>query len=117
MVLHIFAVELRYAERLLGLQVTEYSAMPTDLDGLFATAERAAQSLRQAIADGDESYWSGTIEFSMRSSGTSKASRRKIFVHALLHGVRHWAQLAVELRKAGHATDWGHHLLFSNAVK
>jgi uncharacterized damage-inducible protein DinB len=39
-----------------------------------------------------------------------------MFAHAMLHGVRHWAQLATALREAGHGTDWGHDFLFSDVM-
>ena len=42
---------------------------------------------------------------------------RKIVVHLLLHGVRHWAQLATTLRQQGHATDWPHDILMSDALE
>jgi hypothetical protein len=46
--LHIFAVELRYAERLTGSAVTEYEALPTGSVGeLFATGERARKLYRE----------------------------------------------------------------------
>jgi hypothetical protein len=31
---------------------------------------------------------------------------RKIFIHALLHGVRYWAQLSTHLRQKGYKQDW-----------
>jgi uncharacterized damage-inducible protein DinB len=39
-----------------------------------------------------------------------------MFAHAMLHGVRHWAQLATALREKGHGTDWGHDFLFSDVM-
>jgi len=38
-------------------------------------------------------------------------------VHALLHSVRHWAQLATALREAGHPTNWGKDFLYSEIME
>jgi uncharacterized damage-inducible protein DinB len=46
-----------------------------------------------------------------------KASRRKCFTHAFLHGTRHWAQLATALRLAGYKQDWQHDFIFSPAMQ
>jgi uncharacterized damage-inducible protein DinB len=46
------------------------------------------------------------MEFPTRTAGVLRASERKMFAHAMLHGVRHWAQLATALREKGHGTDW-----------
>jgi uncharacterized damage-inducible protein DinB len=56
------------------------------------------------------------MEFSTRTAGVLRASKRKMFTHAMLHGVRHWAQLATALREKGHGTDWPHDFLFSDVM-
>jgi hypothetical protein len=35
----------------------------------------------------------------------------------LLHGVRHWAQLAAELRRQGRPTGGRHDIAFSDAMR
>jgi uncharacterized damage-inducible protein DinB len=57
------------------------------------------------------------LTFPTRTAGTLTASRRKIFIHALLHGVRHWAQLAACLRQQGYKQDWQHDFIFTGVVK
>ena len=114
LVLHIVAVELRYAQRLLGEQVTEYHQLPSDsVDELFSTSKRSAEMLRKFARQSDDSEWATVLSFPTRSAGTISASKRKIFVHALLHGIRHWAQLATFLRQHGHEQGWPHDLIFS----
>jgi uncharacterized damage-inducible protein DinB len=116
-VLHILAVELRYAERLLEEAVTEYDQLPTaTVDELFAAAERSANKLRQFVKSADEAQWEKIMTFPTRSAGTLSASKRKIFAHALLHGMRHWAQLATFLRQQGHKQPWPHDLIFSDVL-
>jgi uncharacterized damage-inducible protein DinB len=43
--------------------------------------------------------------------------RKKIFIHALLHGVRHWAQLSTHLRQNGYKQDWMHDFLASGVIR
>jgi uncharacterized damage-inducible protein DinB len=119
-VLHILAVELRYSERLLGKDpVTEYSELPTgSVDELFSTAAASERFFRQFLANvqNDDRQWQEVLTFPTRSAGVLSASRRKIFVHAVLHGVRHWGQLATYLRQQGHKQDWPHDFLFSKVM-
>jgi len=96
LVLHIGLVELRYSERMLNKEVTQYEGIPTD-------------SL--------DSDWNEVLTFPNRSAGMPTASKRKMFVHALLHGVRHWAQLSTLLRQQGPPQDWQHDFLVSTVME
>jgi hypothetical protein len=58
----------------------------------------------------DDCLCSGNLNLSI-------ASRRKIFIHALVHGVRHWAQLSTYLRQKGYKQDWQHDFIFSGVIK
>jgi uncharacterized damage-inducible protein DinB len=116
LVVHIIAVDLRYSERLLNQAITTYEQMQREVTWLFATHDRAFANLRQFLANAKEEDWKQVIEFPTRSMGTLNASRRKIFVHTLLHSVRHWAQLATALRQAGHKQDWQHDFLFADVM-
>lgn len=111
-VLHIVAAELRYAERLAGLEPSGYDALPRgDAAALYATHERAAELLR-AVLVRDDVDWDEVLEFPTRSAGTLRASRRTILVHLLLHGIRHYAQLATLVRQRGVTPGWGMDYLF-----
>jgi len=117
LVLHIVAVELRYAERLLGEKVTDYDELPANgVKELFSTSRRSAEMLRKFLRQADDAEWAKSLTFPTRSAGTLSASKRKIFVHALLHGMRHWAQLATFLRQRGHQQTWSHDFIFSNVM-
>ena len=116
--LHIFAVELRYAERLKGVPVTDYATLPIGSVGeLFGVGDRARIMYRDYLATATDEDLASVIEFPTRTAGLVRANKRLIFVHALLHGVRHWAQLATALREAGHPTDWGKDFLYSGVMK
>src|SRR6185312_9723275 len=97
-VIHIIAVQARYAERLLNLPVSDYASYESMIpQAIFAAAEKSAEDLRSFAVAANDFDWDGELTFPTRSAGTLTASRRKIFVHALLHGTRHWAQLATFL--------------------
>jgi len=118
LLVHIFAVELRYAERLLEQPATPYEKLRSaDLDQIFAIADDARSRFQQFLAQTDHADLSKIVTFETRSAGTLSASKRKILAHALLHGVRHWAQIATALRKAGYKQDWQHDFLFTKAVE
>ncbi len=40
-----------------------------------------------------------------------------MLTHAVVHAIRHWAQLATLLRQQGYKTDWQHDVLFSDAIR
>jgi len=116
--LHIFAVELRYAERLKGTPVTAYETLPIgSVAELFGIGDRARAMYREYLSGVTDEDLGTVIEFSTRTAGVLHASKRKIVVHALLHGVRHWAQLATDLREAGYPTNWGKDFLYSEAIQ
>jgi uncharacterized damage-inducible protein DinB len=120
-VLHILAVELRYSERLLGKDpVTDYTDLPVgSVDELFSTATTGEKNFREFLAKAQDHdrHWQEILTFPTRTGGVLSASRRKIFVHALLHGVRHWGQLATFLRQQGHKQDWPHDFIFSKVMQ
>ncbi len=116
--LHIFAVELRYAERLKGQPVTDYETLATgSVQDLFGIGERARAMYRDYLATATDEDLARVMEFNTRTAGVIRSSKRKIFLHAMLHGVRHWAQLATALREAGYATNWGKDFLYSPVME
>lgn len=115
MLLHIFAVELRYAERLSDVaEVTPYERHTgKSAEELFAIGEQGRGMLAEYLAKAND--LDRVLTFPTLTSGTLSASKRKIVIHMLLHGVRHWAQLATALREAGFATG-KHDFIFSNVM-
>jgi len=115
---HIFVVELRYAERLLEQPETANEALPKgtvdELFGIGATARRKYREFMERATDAD---WNKTISFKTLSVGQMSATKRKCFVHSLLHGMRHWAQLATALRQQGTKAEWHHDFMFSKAME
>lgn len=117
LIYHVFMVERRYAERLLGEPVTPYAEQaPAELDEIFAVYREGRGRLERYLAQARPEEWGEVITFETVSAGTLSASKRKIVAHALMHGIRHWAQIATALRQAGHGEQWMHDLLGSSAL-
>ncbi|MDB4909125.1 MAG: DinB family protein [Gemmatimonadetes bacterium] len=115
---HIIVVERRYIDRLRDEPVTTYEAIPSDsLDAMFASFADGRERLDAWLATATDEDLARRLEFVTISAGTLTGSARKIVSHLLLHGVRHWAQLATSLRQQGHATDWAHDLLLSDVME
>jgi uncharacterized damage-inducible protein DinB len=98
---HIFAVELRYAERLSNMPVTNYAQLPfATAEEIFSTHDRALVILRELLAD-PAFDWSEEIEFRTLRAGRLRAQRKAVLHHSLLHAIRHYAQLATLARQHG----------------
>jgi uncharacterized damage-inducible protein DinB len=108
---HIVAVELRFAERLAGLPATDYVAIPFDSAEAIDTTHLLAMTLfREQLASNVD--WEERIEFVTRSMGPIRTSRRAALFHALLHSIRHYAQLATLVRQHGIKPRWPMDYLF-----
>jgi uncharacterized damage-inducible protein DinB len=118
MIGHIFMVELRYAQRLLGRPVTGYEQLDlSTLDALWRIQHAARSTLRvylERLPDGERER---EMTFDTRTLGPFTATAHKVTAHLFLHGIRHWAQIATALRQAGHRQPWEHDWLASDAVR
>jgi uncharacterized damage-inducible protein DinB len=115
---HIWGAELRWSQRLAGQPVTAKEDVPAGpLDALFAVHTRAMETFREVL-DTDDASWREpfTLDLAFIPPEKRTMSRRKIALHALLHGHRHWAQLATLVRVAGFPSGFGGDLLFSRAL-
>lgn len=114
LVQHIVAVELRFAERLADLPVTDYAALPYDtVASLFATHDRAIAVYRQLLASDID--WDASIDYVTRALGTLRSTRKTLLFHALLHSIRHYAQLATLVRQHGVKPQWSMDYLMLHA--
>ncbi|HTD97416.1 MAG TPA: DinB family protein [Edaphobacter sp.] len=113
---HIVAVELRYAERLASLPATDYAAIPFDsVAAIYATHDRALSLFEQQLASTVD--WAEPIDFVTRSMGPARSTRQAVLFHALLHAIRHYAQLATLLRQHNIKPDWPMDYLFLHMEK
>ena len=114
---HVFAAELRYAQRLLGRPATAYEDLRMDsLDALWSIHHDARAALREYLDAMPPGERTREMAFQTRTMGPLSATAHKMAVHVFLHGIRHWAQIATVLRQAGHPTSWEHDWLLSDAV-
>ena len=115
---HIWAAELRWAQRLAGLPVLDRDKVPTGpLDALFQLHREAMEIYRDVLSapahDWDAKF---VMEVDWIPAELRQMSHRKLAGHALFHSQRHWAQLATLLRQAGFPTQFYGDLLFSPAL-
>lgn len=115
LLVHVFAVELRYAERLLGERPTPYESLTgTSIEEIFAIGGRAAEKLQRYLDRAADDDLHQLLTFETVTMGTLSASKQRIVSHYFIHGIRHWAQIATALRQAGYADQWPHDVLFSD---
>lgn len=115
---HIWAVDLRWAQRLAGLPETPREAIPEGpLDVLFDLHRQAVDILKGLLADPQQDWEAPyTLSAPWLPQGQGTFSRRKVLGHALFHGQRHWAQLATLVRAAGSPSGFRGDLLFSSSL-
>jgi uncharacterized damage-inducible protein DinB len=113
---HIVAAQLRYAERLAGLPISDYDTVPFDsVDSIYATHDRAIAIFQQVITS--DSNWDEPLDFTTRTRGSLRSNRKTILFHALLHGIRHYAQLATLVRHCGVQADQPMDYLFMHVTR
>ena len=119
-------IHLLFAEWLLGESTTLAAKIDparftdsidkTSPDAIFSAADSALLKWRRVIDKTHDEKWDEMMSFPAPTKNM-KASRRKCFTHAFLHGTRHRAQLATALRLAGYKQDWQHDFIFSSAMR
>ncbi len=115
LIIHIFAVELRYAERLLDARVTTYEELtPETLDEVFAIGARARTLIDRFLAEATDDTMREVLTFQTLTAGVVSATRYRITANLVNHGVRHWAQIATAIRIAGFGDQWAHDFLLSD---
>ena len=118
LVKHIFAVELRYAQRLAGEAVSEYDALADSTIGeLWEIHHAAFALLGRFLAGASPAEMDRVLVSDTRKLGRIEARAHTVVTHTLVHGIRHWAQVAMVLRQHGHGGAWEHDWLLSPAVR
>jgi uncharacterized damage-inducible protein DinB len=115
---HIFLVERRHLQRLTGSRLDE----KTGLSGrhaapLFDYGASVRRELEQFVSDLDDEVADQPRTFTVQSGGDFVLTPRKLLFHCLLHETRHWAQIAVSVRRAGLEPPGNHDLIYSRALK
>jgi uncharacterized damage-inducible protein DinB len=111
---HIFAVELRYAERLLDKEATAWERFrQTTIEDVFKLGDDARAQLVHFLTTSPESELDRVLSFQTLTAGPVSATKHKIASNIFLHGVRHWAQIATVLRQNGFTDQWPHDMLLT----
>lgn len=98
--------------------MTGYRALEMGtLDALWAIHREARSTFRIYLENLPAGEQERELVFDTRTLGRLVASAHKVTLHALMHGIRHWAQIATALRQAGHRQTWEHDWLMSDAVR
>lgn len=114
LVQHIFAVELRYAQRLLEERVTDWDEFTqTTIEDVFELGDDARAHLVQFLTTASEKELDKVLTFQTMTAGTVTANKHKIASNIFLHDIRHWAQIATVLRQNGFQDQWPHDMLLS----
>lgn len=114
---HIFLVERRHLQRL-------HDEKPDDKSGLsghhapplFDYGASIRRELEQFTRELDPDVANEPRTFIVQN-GPYALTPRKLLFHCLLHEIRHWAQIALSVRRAGLEPPGNHDLFYSRALK
>jgi uncharacterized damage-inducible protein DinB len=112
---HIWGVELRWANRIAGIENTELATGPVDT--LFSMHTQANDKMR-GLLEATPANWNEPYVLNLEwvPEHKRRISRRKVMAHALFHSHRHYAQLATLARRAGFPIKFWGYMLFSAAL-
>jgi uncharacterized damage-inducible protein DinB len=119
LITHIFVSEYRWGQHLVGEQPTPNEAFkPQTLDEVWTIYGIARARLENWVAKASPEELDRILTVrSVTYNRDVTASKRKILTHSLIHGIRHWAQIATALRQACFVSDWPHDMLYSPALR
>ncbi len=114
---HMFTSEYRIAQRLLG-EVMQQDAdfVRGNVSDIFSIAELAEIKFREYLANATPEEMDEVKLFPSPTLGEIRATPKKMLLHAIVHSIRHWAQIARAVREHGQRTDFSHDVLFSKSV-
>jgi uncharacterized damage-inducible protein DinB len=114
-VLHIFSVDMRYAQRLFDEPVTDWDDFPQrSIEDVFELGDQARGKLVEFLTTAPEGELEKVLKFQTLTAGTVSASKHKIAANIFLHGIRQWGQVATVLRQNGFPEQWPHDFLLSS---
>jgi uncharacterized damage-inducible protein DinB len=114
LVLHIFGVELRYAQRLRDEEVTAWEEFrQTSIEEVFELGDHARGQLVHFLTTAPEKELDKVLTFQTLTAGPVTATKHKIASNIFLHDIRHWGQIATVLRQSGFTDQWAHDMLLT----
>ena len=109
---HVFLVERRHLSRLQGATPPESTGVEHgDWTQLFEYARVVRAEFRRYLDGLDPSQAQQTMNV-VAQSGTQTMTKRRLAAHILLHEIRHTAQIAYAVRRAGHEPPGRHDLFY-----
>jgi len=115
---HIFLVERRHLQRLRGTALdTKTGLSGLNAPPLFDYGASVRRELEQFVAELDDDVANEPRTFTVQSGGDFVLTPRKLLFHCLLHETRHWAQIALAIRRGGLEPPGNHDLFYSKAFK
>jgi len=114
---HIFLVERRHLQRLMNEPIdTKTGLSGHHAPPLFDYGASVRRELEQYVSDLDD-YAADEPRTITVAAGDVVLTPRKLLFHCLLHETRHWAQVALSLRRAGLEPPGNHDLFYSKAMR
>ena len=114
---HVFLIERRHLQRLTGDPVAKSTGLTgNNAPPLFDYGASVRRELEQFVGDLDADVADELRTFVVLERQCSMTSRKLLF-HILIHEIRHWAQITLAVRLAGHEPPGDHDLFFSNALR
>jgi len=115
LLLHVFATELHFANKVLGLPKIPSDKLPVSTtDELFAVSEQAQEKFQRFLRESTPEDWASIQPLGF---GDLHASRRKMVMQAIWHSIHHRGQLATFLRQQGFKQAWTHDFILSTVIE
>ena len=115
---HIFTSEYRTAQRLIGEEMTKDTDFARrSVSDLFSIGDSGKLKLREYLSHASGQAINEPQTFPSHTLGQFQATPKKLIAHAIVHSVRHWAQIARVLRENGQRADFSHDLLFTKGIE
>jgi len=114
---HIFFAERRILQRLTDAPLSPSTGLTgNNAPPLFDFGASVRRELEQYVADLDIDVADDIRPFQIGERPWPMSSRKLLF-HALIHEIRHWAQIALAVRLAGFEPPGEHDLIFTTALR
>ena len=115
---HIFIVERRHLQRLTGQPLDNQTGLSgRHAPPLFDYGASVRRELMQYVSELDDETADRPFAVTVQTGGEFRITPRKLLFHCLLHETRHWAQIALALRRAGLEPPGNHDLFYSTAMR
>jgi len=114
---HIFLGERRFLQRLTDAPLDSKTGLSGHhVSPLFDYGASVRRELEQFVGDLDDCVADEPRTYTIQNADFVLTPRKMLF-HCLVHETRHWAQIALALRRAGIDPPGNHDLVFSKALK